>query len=142
MLHTTRRLDPLVPPPVKAEVERNTTFLEHGLIDDKHRLLEGNALVVKALTGVTAALSSLAASVDSLAGPSSPPLSPRKGRAYGGGFDPPLSEALLAGRAAGGAPVRRLVRRGGLFSDGDAEAAERVAKLLAIAMRATAYASE
>ena len=55
------------------------------------------------------------------------------------------SEALLAGRAAGGsggAPVRRLVRGGGLFSDGDAEAAERVAKLLAIAMRATAYASE
>ena len=91
MLHTTRRLDPLVPPPVKAEVERNTAFLEHGLIDDKHRLLEGNALVVRALTGVTAALSSLAASVDSLAGPSSPPLSPRKGRAYGGGFDPPLS---------------------------------------------------
>ena len=54
MLHTTRRLDPLVPPPVKAEVERNTAFLEHGLIDDKHRLLEGNALVVRALTGVTA----------------------------------------------------------------------------------------
>ena len=52
------------------------------------------------------------------------------------------SEALLAGRAAGGAPVRRLVRGGGLFSDGDAEVAERVAKLLAIAMRATAYASE
>ena len=52
------------------------------------------------------------------------------------------SEALLAGRASGGAPVRRLVRGGGLFSDGDAEAAERVAKLLAIAMRATAYASE
>ena len=51
-------------------------------------------------------------------------------------------EGLLATAATGGAPVRRLVRGGGLFSDGDAEAAERVAKLLAIAMRATAYASE
>ena len=53
-----------------------------------------------------------------------------------------MSSAKGSVCSSGGAPVRRLVRGGGLFSDGDAEAAERVAKLLAIAMRATAYASE